>query len=74
MSQYNDDGVLRPVIYISKKNTPAECNYEIYDKKLLAIINALKEWELELISLLWFKLVIDYYNLEYFKTVYRLNK
>jgi hypothetical protein len=52
MSQYNDDGVLRPVIYISKKNTPAECNYEIYDKKLLAIINALKEWELELISLL----------------------
>jgi hypothetical protein len=29
-----------------------EYNYKIYNKELLAIINALKEWELELISLL----------------------
>ena len=30
--------VLRPVAYFSKKMTPAECNYMIYDKELLAII------------------------------------
>jgi hypothetical protein len=50
--QYNDDGMLRLVIYISRKNSLAECNYKIHDKELLAIINTLKEWELELISLL----------------------
>jgi hypothetical protein len=38
LSQYDDDGVLRPVAFFSKKQTPAECNYEIYDKELLAII------------------------------------
>ena len=33
MSQYNDNGVLHPVGYFSKKHSPAECNYEIYDKE-----------------------------------------
>jgi hypothetical protein len=74
MSQYDDNGVLRPVAYISRKNTPAECNYEIHDKELLAIINALKEWESELISLPRFELITDHHNLEYFKTVHRLNE
>ena len=32
--------VLRPVVYFSKKMTPAECNYMIYDKKLLAIVKS----------------------------------
>jgi hypothetical protein len=50
--QYDDNSILRLVIYISKKNILVECNYKIYDKELLAIINTLKEWELELISLL----------------------
>jgi hypothetical protein len=40
MSQYDDDGVLRLVAYISKKNTPAECNYEIHDKELLNCFSA----------------------------------
>jgi hypothetical protein len=43
--------VLQPCAYFSKKNSPAEYNYEIYDKELLTIINALKEWEPELVSL-----------------------
>ena len=42
LSQYVD-GVLRPCAYFSRKNSPAECNYEIHDKELLAIINCLKE-------------------------------
>ena len=44
LSQYDDDGVLRPVVYFSSKYSPAECNYEIYDKELLAIIKCLEEW------------------------------
>jgi hypothetical protein len=74
LSQYDDNGVLRPCAYFSKKNSPAECNYEIHDKELLAIINALKEWEPELVSLPQFKLITDHRNLEYFKTVRRLNE
>jgi hypothetical protein len=29
LSQYDDEGVLHPVPFFSKKHTPAECNYEI---------------------------------------------
>jgi RNase H-like domain found in reverse transcriptase len=43
LSQYGDDGMLRPCAYFSRKNTPAECNYEIHDKELLAIISCLRE-------------------------------
>ena len=43
LSQYDGNGVLRPCAYFSKKNTPAECNYEIHDKELLAIIRGLEE-------------------------------
>ena len=34
------DSVLRPVAFFFKKMTPAECNYMIYDKKLLAIVKS----------------------------------
>ena len=43
MSQYDDNGVLHPVAYFSKKHSPAECNYEIYDKELMAIIRCFEE-------------------------------
>ena len=42
LSQYKN-GVLRPVAFFSKKHTPAEYNYPIYDKELLAIIRCLEE-------------------------------
>ena len=66
LSQYDDNGLLRPCAYFSKKNSPAECNYEIHDKELLAIINALKEWEAELIGLKEFLIITDHRNLRYF--------
>jgi hypothetical protein len=43
LSQYDDDNVLHPVAYFSKKHCPAECNYEIYDKELMGIIQAFEE-------------------------------
>jgi hypothetical protein len=42
LSQYGDDGILYPVAFYSKNMAPAECNYEIYDKELLAIIRCLE--------------------------------
>ncbi|SLM34527.1 gag polymerase env [Lasallia pustulata] len=38
LSQKDDDSVLHPVAFYSKNLLPAECNYKIYDKELLAII------------------------------------
>ncbi len=53
LSQYDDEETLHLMIYYSKNLSLAECNYEIYDKKLLAIIHAFKHWrsELKLIEL-----------------------
>jgi len=42
LSQYDDEETLHSIIYYSKNLSLAECNYEIYDKKLLAIIRAFK--------------------------------
>jgi RNase H-like domain found in reverse transcriptase len=48
LSQYDDNGVLRPITFFSKKHSPQEANYEIYDKELLAIIRAFEKWRLKL--------------------------
>ncbi len=54
LSQYDDEETLHSMIYYSKNLSLAECNYEIYDKKLLAIIQVFKHWwsELKLTELL----------------------
>ncbi|KAF8658914.1 hypothetical protein AX16_001939 [Volvariella volvacea WC 439] len=62
-----------PVAYYSKALNPAECNYEIYDKELLAIIRGLDEYrhylerhpeKIEIWS--------DHQNLMYFKSAQKL--
>jgi len=44
LSQPGDNGKLRPIAIFLKKFSPIELNYKIHNKKLLAIIKALKEW------------------------------
>jgi len=56
--------VLHPVAFISEKMTPAECNYGIGDKELLAIINALEKWHIYLHLLPRpFTILTDHHNL-----------
>ena len=44
-----------------------ECNYEIYDKKLLVIIKAFEEWKSELKSFKFsIQVITDYKNFKYF--------
>jgi hypothetical protein len=75
LSQYDDDGILHPVAYFSKKCSPAECNYEIYDKELMAIIRTLEEWRPELQSVINpIHILSDHKNLEYFTTTKLLNR
>ncbi len=74
MSQYNKSGILRPVAYFSKKHSPAECNYEIYDKELMAIIRCFEAWRPELEGS-GFPIhdLSDHKNLEYFMTTKTLS-
>ncbi len=48
LSQYDDEDVLHSIVFYSKNMSSAECNYEIYDKKLLIIIWAFEHWRFEL--------------------------
>jgi hypothetical protein len=69
LSQRDDEGVLHPVAYYSKKHSPAECNYDIYDKELMAIIKALEEWRPECEGATYpLQLITDHKNIEYFTT------
>jgi RNase H-like domain found in reverse transcriptase len=40
ISQPDDTGAIHPVALFSKTLFPAECNYEIYDKELLAVFRS----------------------------------
>ena len=53
---------------------PAEQNYEIYNKKLLAIVEALTKWRQYLLDTAEpFEVWTDYKNLKYFREPHKLN-
>jgi len=65
----NNKLVLHPVAFISEKITPAEYNYAIEDKELLAIINAVEKWHIYLHQLPRpFTILTDDHNLQTFTT------
>ena len=72
MSQRDDEGILHPVAYYSKKHSPAECNYDIYDKKLMAVVWAFEEWRCYLIGKK-VTILTDHQNLKHFTTKWLLN-
>lgn len=75
LSRHDDSGVLRPVTFYSKKHSSAECNYEIYDTELLAIIRCFEEWRPQLKSMRHkIQVLSDRRNLEYFMTNKLLNR
>lgn len=60
-----------------KKMSSAECNYEIYNKKLLAIIQALEEWRPKLAEISiedLTNMITDHKNLKYFMSTKDFNK
>jgi hypothetical protein len=64
--QKGQDGFWYTVAYFSRRHSPAECNYEIYDKELLAVVRCLEAWDSELRSVREFDVITDHKNLEYF--------
>ena len=74
ISQPDNQGRLRPLAFYLKKLGPAECNYQIYKKELLAIVRVLKEWRQYMEgNKKTVKVITDHRNLEYFQTA-KLNK
>jgi hypothetical protein len=72
--QRDDKGVLHSVSYFSKTHSPAECNYDIYDKELMAIIKALGQWRPQCEGAKHkLQLLTDHMKLEYFRTKQLLN-
>lgn len=68
------DGTWRTIAYLSKSLSPAERNYEIYDRELLAVMTALDEWRHFLMGAKHrFEIHSDHKNLEYFRKPQRLN-
>ena len=43
LSQYDDNDILHPIAFFSKKHFSTECNYEIYDKELMTIIRCFEK-------------------------------
>jgi len=75
LSQRDDEGVLHPMAYYSTKHSAAECNYDIYDKKLMPIIKALEELKPECEGAAYpIQLITDHKNIEYFMTKKLLNR
>jgi hypothetical protein len=67
LSQEVPEGQLHPVAFHSRKFKPAEINYDIHDKEMLAIVVAFKEWEHMLKSTdTEITVFTDHKNLEYF--------
>jgi hypothetical protein len=75
LSQRNDENLLHPVAFHSRKFTPAEINYEIHDKELLAIVNSFKHWRRYCEGAVYqVQVFSDHQNLEYFTTTKVLNR
>lgn len=73
ISQEHNDRI-HPIAYYSRSLTPAERNYHIHDKELLAIIEALQHWRHYLIySQHKTKIFTDHKNLSYFMEKRRYN-
>jgi len=75
LSQRSKEGRLHPIAFHSRKFQLTEIHYEIYDKELLAIVDAFKHWRRYCEGAthqvqVW----TDHYNLEYFTTTKVLNR
>ena len=69
------EGKWKPITFLSQTMQPAERNYEIYNKELLAIREALAKWRQYLLDAAEpFEVWTDHENLKYFREPHKLNK
>ena len=65
----------KPLAFLSRTMQLAEKNYEIYDKKLLVIVEALTKWRQYLLNTIeLFEIWTDHENLKYFREPHKINR
>jgi hypothetical protein len=77
LSQMRKNDELHSIAFFFKNLASIECNYEIYDKKLLAIVRCFEQWRFELLfteSNVLIKVLTNYKNLKYFMIIKQLNR
>ena len=75
LTQLDSNGDRHPISFISKTFSPAERNYEIYDRELLAIIRALEEWRHYIQGSPHTTIILsDHKNLTYYREAKKLNR
>ena len=75
LGQLNKAGKLKPVAYYSCKMTPAELNYNVHNKELLAIVVAFEQWRVYLEGPKYkVQVWTDHKNLTSFTTTKILNR
>jgi len=68
------DGKWRLIAFLSRTMQAAEQNYKIYNKELLAIVEALAKWRQYLLDAVEpFEVWTDHENLKYFRESHKLN-
>ena len=68
------DGKWKLIAFLSRTMQLAEQNYEIYNKELLAIVEALTKWRQYLLNAREpFEVWTDHENLKYFREPHKLN-
>ena len=69
------EGKWKPIAFLSRTMQPADQNYEIYNKELLAIVEVLTKWRQYLLDVKEsFEVWMDYKNLKYFRGPHKLNR
>jgi transposase InsO family protein len=75
LTQLDSNGDRHPISFISKTLSPAERNYEIYDRELLAIIRALEEWRHYIQGSPHTTIILsDHKNLTYYREAQKLTR
>ena len=70
-----EDDLWHPIAYRSQSMNEAERNYQIWDREMLAIIEALKDWRQFLEGLPQpFEIITDHRNLEFWRTAQHLTR
>src|SRR5260221_11646291 len=64
LSQVQADGMHQPITFMSKGFSDVECNYQIHNKEMLAIMHTLDEWHHFLEGMMEkFEILMDHQNL-----------
>jgi len=75
LSQKFEDGKIHPCAYLSPKLSPAEFNYDVFDKEMLAIVYALQNWRHYVLETEHTTTIFsNHHNPEYFTNMVKLDR